>query len=92
MSRSACISLTIVAVTFVGQALPLAIVAAAVPSGRISGLVCRRRRQPLQRLAVDTAALRLLRWLELSFDRERGFCTATTGFFERSAEGFRQSG
>ena len=56
MSLSACIALTIVAVTFVGQALPLAV----VPSGRISGLVCRRRRRPLQRLAVDTAALQLL--------------------------------
>src|SRR6267378_6064919 len=42
ISRSACIALTIVAVTFVGQALPLAVVAAAVPSGRISGLVCRQ--------------------------------------------------
>jgi len=60
MSLSACIALTIVAVTFVGQALPFAIVAAAVSSGRISGLVCRRRRRPLQRLAVDTAALQLL--------------------------------
>jgi len=28
-------------------------------------------------LAVDTAALQLLRWLELSFDRERGFCMAS---------------
>src|SRR6476659_9483223 len=37
MSRSACIALTIVAVTFVGQALPLAVVAAAVPSGQNLG-------------------------------------------------------
>jgi hypothetical protein len=60
MSRSACIALTIVAVTFVGQALPLAVVTAAVPSGKISGLVCRRKRRQLQCLAVGTAALQLL--------------------------------
>jgi hypothetical protein len=61
MSLSACIALTIVAVTFVGQALPLAVVTAAVPQAAESRvLVCRRRRRPLQRLAVDTAALQLL--------------------------------
>ena len=60
MSLSACIALTIVAVMFVGQALPLAVVPAAVPAAESRVLVCRRRRRPLQRLAVDTAALQLL--------------------------------
>src|SRR5258705_3024054 len=58
----------------------IAIVTAAVRSGRILGLVRRRRRLALQRLAGGTRALDIVFCAELSFDGQRGVAMDTTEY------------
>jgi hypothetical protein len=73
--------LTIVALMFAGQALPLAVVTAAVRSGRISVGSAAGDGGSYTIWQPTRLPYSLARWLELSFDRGREFCTDTTGFF-----------